>query len=222
MNSLGNTLYVTRGETFVLGRSICKSNGYTPYVLSSNVQNPYIVITVQSDNFRTDKGYKHTFWLDISDYLSFTLKQVVALTTASLLSSDIGYNTAQYCVYEVPDDTQDSGYAYYYSADGTTLTEYEGFIFKKVFTAQETSEWIERQYLYNIKLIGGITTTETLTGLYQSVFPDYELPSAESIMYEQIKKIRPDLVEGIDYNKPIATITTQEVLQRTSKIIVRI
>ncbi len=222
MKSLGNTLYITRGETFVLGRSVCKSNGYTPYVLSSNVQNPYIVITVQSDNFKADGSYKHTFWLDISDYLRFTITNVVPLTTALLSNSDIGCGTAQYCVYEVPDDNQDSGYAYYYSADGKNLTEYEGFNFKKVFTAQETSEWIEQQYLYNIKLIGGVTTTETLTGLYQSTFPDYKLPSAESTMYEQIKKVRPDLVEGIDYNKPLATITTQEVLQKTSKIIVRI
>ncbi len=221
MNSLGTTLYVNRGETFILGREVFRSDGYTPYVLSANIPNPYILITVQSDNFRTDKGYKHEFWLNIDHYPAFQTRTPVTILKSSLDGDETGAGTSYYCLYKVADSSQDCGYTFYYSLGGSILYEYEGFKFKKIFTEQVTSEWIEKQYLYNVKLVGGNTMNDLLTGLYESVFPGLTVPDSESEMYKKIKKVKPRLVAGLDWRKPLASITTQEILQKNSKIIVR-
>ena len=72
MKTLGKTIIVNRGETFVLSRKVFKDDGITPYVLSTSIVNPYLIITVSSSTYRVNGGYKTNFWLDLSTYPSFS------------------------------------------------------------------------------------------------------------------------------------------------------
>ena len=61
MKTLGKTIIVRRGETFILSRKVFKADG-SPFVLSKSIVNPYLIITVSSNTYRLNGGYKMNYW----------------------------------------------------------------------------------------------------------------------------------------------------------------
>lgn len=226
MRTIGKTIIVHRGETFKLKRAVYKEDGVTPYVLSMNVENPYLIITVSSNNYKVDGKYKLNSWLDLSSYPSFRRTNAEYLAISYITPISPNYNDLPYgynsdgkdCIFYTQDSYGNKEYWYY---DGSVYKEYD-FTFSKQFLNIHTSQWIESQYLYEFRIVGGKRTDEYLSSLYDSVYPDRTYkPSGNFELYKEIKKCNPELVKGIRPSAPLVNFSTQDILQKPEIIIVK-
>jgi hypothetical protein len=180
MRVFNHELTVRRNETFTLDKIIQNRDG-SPYIITSEMQNPYFVITVSSTLYPTDDGYVYHAWLpyggprfhttvpinigDFTNKIGDKLYPNGFETLPGLLS---GYINGKSITFE-PDDAlfyyEDASgnrtYKYpYYEFDGKdsyTFKEwrdYECRIIHK-FLQQYTRDWIEHSYYYNIELVDG-------------------------------------------------------------------
>lgn len=228
MEALGKTLVVRRGEEFVYQREIVDDNGI-PYRLwglfpqrvgeerEYLINNPYLLIKIASTTYRQDGRYEMNYWLDISGYKKFEARhpEPVFVTneqvSAGTLPDGIGsYSTVYLFV--------DEGKNYY----GYNLTDakYEpySFTFTKHFLPVQTAAWVEQDYTYEISIKGGTLTSEYLTSLYVSLYSDKTPPTDNRTLYEKIKCIKPELVDGINYDAPIVAIDYDEIIQARSRL----
>ena len=70
MQLKGNEMTVTRGETFTIDRTIVNRDG-SPFVISSEWNNPYILITVSSSSYNQENRYVLNVWLSLKDVHTF-------------------------------------------------------------------------------------------------------------------------------------------------------
>lgn len=223
MKLLGKKLICNRGETFTFAQEIVDDDD-VPYMLSDTIENPYLLLTVRSDNFRQDGGYIKNFWIDLSSMPTFTYPECMDDTTISdeddIANIDEDYQG--YLVYE----TQLGKYYYYDSTiDETTeavkgWTEYS-FEFAKVFASTTTRHWLESTYFYSIKIVGGKLTYDVLKAIYVSLYPGYTVPVDNKTLYKEIKRIRPDLVKNIRYKQPLTSLSYVDDIQGSYKILVK-
>ena len=96
------------------------------------------------------------------------------------------------------------------------------FVFTKQFLEYQTRDWVESQYQYTFKLIGGQKTNDVLKGIYDSIYPYSPFrPTDNLTLYNEIKKCRPDMVRNIRPSAPLANYTTEDILQRPEKLIIK-
>lgn len=221
MRTLGRKIIVHRGETFTLTRKVFKDDGVTPFVLAKSITNPYLIITVSSNTFRVDGKYRLNSWLDLSTYPSFRRS-----TPEYKSSEDITNNVAPAspdndgagCIYYTQDT---AGTKYYYYWNGTEYKDYS-FVFRKQFLNVHTRDWIESQYQYEFRLVGGQKTQPLLLDMYKGIYPDRMwIPSDARTLYEEIKKCRPDFVKNIRWSAPLANFFTEDILQRPELLIIK-
>lgn len=226
MRTIGKTLVVHRGETFKLARKVYKDDGITPFVLSDAITNPYLIITVSSSNYHVDGKYKLNSWLDLSTYPSFRRVTPEYIETNYVTPSDPLYNTlpAGYnpdgrdCVFYTQDSEGTKEFWYYTNGK---YKEYK-FAFYKQFLNVHTSQWIESQYLYEFRLVGGQRTDVYLSSLYDTVYPDRAYkPTDNMTLYNEIVKCNPDLVKGIRPTAPLVNFFTEDILQKPQKLIIK-
>lgn len=99
------------------------------------------------------------------------------------------------------------------------------FSFDVTFDLQPlyTQRYNDGNYTYEVRLISAQETTkEVLTDMYKAVFgvnPD-EL-TAPQYLYERIYEVRPGLLKGINYEAPICKYTTDWVIQKLERLIVK-
>lgn len=65
-----NELTILKGETFALNRTIENENG-TPYIVSSELNNPYFLITVTNNLYDEVGKYVYNKWLPLDNFLRF-------------------------------------------------------------------------------------------------------------------------------------------------------
>lgn len=215
MKVLGKSIIVRRGETFVLSRKVFKDDGKTPFVLPLSIQNPYLVISVTSTAYNVEGRYKCNYWLNLEKYPKFQSSTPILLTTEQFNSNTLpaGY-TATSNIY-----TYDRNY-YMYSSDNKYVAY--SFVFTKQFLEYQTRDWVESQYQYTFKLIGGQKTNDVLKGMYDSIYPYRPFKPTDNLtLYNEIKKCRPDMVRNIRSSAPLANYTTEDILQRPEKLIIK-
>lgn len=78
MKSFNNELIIHRGETFTMDKTIQNKDG-SPYIISSELENPFFVITVTSTRYQQEGRYTHVKWLDLKDFPRFKVTQPVDL-----------------------------------------------------------------------------------------------------------------------------------------------
>ena len=78
MKSFNNELIIHRGETFTMDKTIQNKDG-SPYIISSELENPFFVITVASTRYQQEGRYTHVKWLDLKDFPRFKVTQAVDL-----------------------------------------------------------------------------------------------------------------------------------------------
>ena len=220
MKTIGNNIVVTRGEVFVLARDIVYNNG-APYVLRSQLENPYLLITISSNTYRLAGRYFKRYWLDLSEYPKFDTTEVKDITLQQLTNHELpeGYS-ASTCIYRYLSAEGESTYYRYVgqSPDGT-YEEYS-FSFIQTFLNSDTREWIESIYRYDIRIVSGETTQNYLTETYQTLFPDTPIPGTIEEMYKDICKVKPELLEYVCLSAPIVNYTTNDIVLSPSKLIV--
>lgn len=215
MKVLGKSIIVRRGETFVLSRKVFKDDGKTPFVLPLSIQNPYLVISVTSTAYNVEGRYKCNYWLNLEKYPKFESSTPILLTAEQFNSNALPAGcTATSNIY-----TYDKNY-YMYSSDNKYVAY--SFVFTKQFLEYQTRDWVESQYQYTFKLIGGQKTNDILKGMYDSIYPYRPFKPTDNLtLYNEIKKCRPDMVRNIRPSAPLANYTTEDILQRPEKLIIK-
>lgn len=215
MKVLGKSIIVRRGETFVLSRKVFKDDGKTPFVLPLSIQNPYLVISVTSTAYNVEGRYKCNYWLNLEKYPKFQSSTPILLTTEQFNFNTLPAGcTATSNIY-----TYDRNY-YMYSSDNKYVAY--SFVFTKQFLEYQTRDWVESQYQYTFKLIGGQKTNDVLKGMYDSIYPYRPFKPTDNLtLYNEIKKCRPDMVRNIRPSAPLANYTTEDILQRPEKLIIK-
>lgn len=215
MKVLGKSIIVRRGETFVLSRKVFKDDGRTPFVLPLSIQNPYLVISVTSTAYNVEGRYKCNYWLNLEKYPKFQSSTPILLTTEQFNSNTLpAVCTATSNIY-----TYNRNY-YMYSSDNKYVAY--SFVFTKQFLEYQTRDWVESQYQYTFKLIGGQKTNDVLKGMYDSIYPYRPFKPTDNLtLYNEIKKCRPDMVRNIRPSAPLANYTTEDILQRPEKLIIK-
>lgn len=222
MKVLGKSIIVRRGETFVLSRKVFKDDGRTPFVLPFSIQNPYLVISVTSTVYNVEGRYKCNYWLNLEKYPKFQS------------STPIPVKQTDFDAGKLPTGCTDSSNIYVYDGDYYRHITNEGntegigvyvpysFVFTKQFLEYQTRDWVESQYQYTFKLIGGQKTNDVLKGIYDSIYPYCTFrPTDNLTLYNEIKKCRPDMVRNIRPSAPLANYTTEDILQRPEKLIIK-
>lgn len=179
-----NELIVHRNETFTLDRYIVNKDG-TPYILSKEVANQWILVTVASSLYGQAGRYKNNWWLDLSEYPKFTettpipLDDLVTTRGGTTKAYPAGYPAGQVSAWLGDKQIADNDYHPYVFShkvnedtiqyrywNGSAYVPYE-FSFELVFTQEETREMVESEYLYSIFLVAGETVHDTLHTLCQ-------------------------------------------------------
>ena len=220
MRTRGNDIIVHRGESFTLDRTVVNRDG-SPYIVSSEYENPYVVITVSSTRYDLSDRYKINFWLDLSNLprfkntlpkqiASFNLNDAVTITDEGKVTDDVG----EY-LYYVDDITK----CKYFDSEGM-WHDYKFRIIKH-FTNYVTRDWIEQSYLYSIQLLEGESTEAYIRSAHKALFALEEV-SREPLqkLYDEIKLKNDKLLEGVDLSKPLSTIGVSQVLLEPNKLYV--
>lgn len=167
MKTVGLKIYITRGESFSIDFSVKDKTG-RPYVVLNKIQNPYLKITVASDKYSASKTYIKTWWLDLTNGYNENGEHILLPKFSSVEPKEVN------SINEVGNaDTDTEHYLYrvigdnkYYYNDGE-VKEYN-FRIVKTFLSGITSEWIEKRYTYDIKLVGGQTVVDYVQGLVRA------------------------------------------------------
>lgn len=68
MKTLGNDVYIQRGETWSLDFDVTNDAG-DPYQLLNQWNNPYLTITVTAARYEQGGDFRKTYWLDLSEQM---------------------------------------------------------------------------------------------------------------------------------------------------------
>lgn len=215
MKLLGDKIIVRKGEAFNLNLSIKDENG-VPYILLDSIPNPHICLSVNSNIYAQDGDYNFNTWINIDKYFKAKHSVIEQCTNNEVQN---GVELTDYRNGTICRTFNDI----YYSVTNGKFETYEFKVHKK-FLPLYTNKWIEGQYTYSISVVGGTLLTPILQTWYKQIYysgENVELPTDNKILYEKIKKCRPDLVEGIKYNNPFASISYMKPLIKEGKLIIK-
>jgi len=236
MKVYNNEITIARNETFTMDKYIQNRDG-SPYIVSSMLDNPYLLVSVASSKYSQTDRYIYNSWLDLSTAKRFTTTVPINALTLYPSATDwtgvelpSGYEGdedvtayANYAVFYLTDSDGATTYKYWVYDDRSidysgTWTDYE-FRFIKTFLQSVTKNWIEKTYYYNILLVAGTSTLETLTTLCSD--NDVDITDYEdnlTYMYDQLYAISEDIVEDINIEKPIVNYSAVYTILETTKM----
>lgn len=222
MRMLGQKMIVYRGETFKYCAKIYKSDNVTPFILMNDIPNPYLLISIASNNLTMKGKYLSKHWIDLSTYASFRENDPLLVEQRVIDSnskpSTYGKNDdGKDCVVYVQESNGNKSYYYWLN---NTYKEYS-FVFGTSFTNLETRNWIESKYSYELQLLGGDKTFDILLDMFNTIYPNAsEIPDDPRTLYEKIEKCRPDLVEKLCWSCPICNYYTVDIIRKPTELII--
>lgn len=195
MQLKGNEMTVSRGETFTIDRTIINRDG-SPFVISSEWNNPYILITVSSSSYNQENRYVLNIWLSLKDIPAFHNTTILEAKS----ENDI-----------------EAGAVYYYNGkyvylsnikDGNNMLEEYSLRIIYPFTHEITKEWVEQSYLYSIRLVAGTSVEQYVDAVYTSISGVIRdnLTHEEKIQY--ILNMDATKLEGINIERPLVSFDT--------------
>lgn len=179
MQTFNNEIVIHRNETFTIDKTVKNKDG-SPYCISSELNNPFFLISISTTRYYQQDRYVRNYWLNIDDdnfvprfkstipvdlhsirvssggrIMFDTFEEVTFPITAFIDDTEINYNYDQ-CVFYIEDDNGNRTYKYY---DGTSWNDYICKIILPI-TQQDTKNWIEQSYVYSIQLVSGTLATD--------------------------------------------------------------
>ena len=212
MRLKGNEMIVHRGETFTIDKVVVNRDG-SPFIVSSEYDNPHILISVSSTRYDLENRYKVNWWLDLKDSPRFLYTQPKKIT-----------------VFDITQTVDDQPGEYLYYVDDVTKCKYfdendewHDYEFRIIhhFVNSVTRDWVEQSYVYSIQLVSGNSTDEYIKNLYNAVFeiePDVDKTTEE--LYYELKNKDENLVENLDFTRPIVGFDVVQVILEPTKLTV--
>ena len=176
MRVYADRIQVERGEEWTYDVYFQNRDG-SPYIVSNKLTNPYILVTIASSKYTQNGRYIANFWSKVTDtYPTFYSTQpteiVADVATISDLGSPDDYGVdlpdgsgetyATYSVYKWTDKNGETHYLQWYKNVDADKWEYKEYSFHFViaFPTGITNEWIEQNYVFGVKLVGGTTNED--------------------------------------------------------------
>lgn len=224
---INNEIEIYRGEQFTLDFTVVNSDN-SPFILSDQYENPYLVITFSSTRQAQDGKFVLNEWLDLSNMPSFYVTQALPALYDDLFGNDtlypprdpegIQYSDEETAVYFC---MQNDEVKYrYYDPNVQAYKDYNMRI-QVPFSAQDTEIFTERNYEYGISLKCGNTIDEYIADLYTKyVKPIRAEDNTTLLKYERLSKSKPDIAEAIDTTSPIGEITESIIILSPTKFTV--
>lgn len=187
MRVFNHELTVRRNESFTLDKPVVNKDG-SPYIISSELINPYFLITVSSTLYQNEDSYNYHAWLPIELPRFYTTVPVrindftdndgdqLYFGFENMTGPPSGYIGDTLITYSGEPDNDSPCYDalfYYEEDDGSKIYKwwsgengwqnYECRIVHK-FLQSYTKDWIERVYFYNIDLVDGTADINAKAG----------------------------------------------------------
>lgn len=179
MQVRNNEISVQRGESWTMSKKIQNKDG-SPFIVSSELTNPYWLVTIASARYEQKDRYILNKWLELSNFPRFKYTQPIELAKYGLKFSD---NTLPFIDFDEDGDNNDfagdetSGYsniAIFYEKDSNGVISYKYWEYINniegdydgnwvdyecpivtTFSHKITNQWVEQNYYYSITLVTG-------------------------------------------------------------------
>lgn len=174
MQVFNNEIHMQQGEQITLTFNLRTKDG-SPYIVSSELKNPYYLLTIVSAHLAQQDRYVLNRWCKIASpndtpvafyctkpvettditNIPNGLSEAVQQEVASLASKGVTYDNYAVYAYTSNDKTK------YYRWDSTSVKaiEYEN-ILSVTFMPETTNEWTGRDFTYGIILVSGEADNE--------------------------------------------------------------
>lgn len=244
MQTYKNEIKVYRGETFTVDKILQNRDG-TPYIISSALQNPYILISVSNTQYAQENRYVKNYWLSLENFPRFESTHVFDIKELKLGadSEDVAYDTFEELSEDALENFEEIGQAIvqgylngkyvsidlagfavltdgtsykYWDADSKSLVDYECRIVK-TFSSDDTREWIAQNYLYSIQLVYGTSTLEYLTEQVLSFMPDFDNTDITVELLYRLLVVRGyEFPTNFEVTQPLLAMSGIPILQPTA------
>ena len=170
MKVYNNELYVSQGEEFTVDFEIQNPDG-TPYIVSSDIENPYFLVTFANSRYTQQNQYKLNLWLHMTQPRFKSTRAIKYPGTSWSTYPDVNYGDnneyANAALYYIGDD-----YRYFKftkpgdDAHQGTWLKYDGSHIRFTVESEDTMRWNEQEYLWGISLVDvdGFDVNEKPTG----------------------------------------------------------
>ena len=208
-----NELTILKGETFALNRTIENENG-TPYIVSSELNNPYFLITVTNNLYDEVGKYVYNKWLPLDNFLRFRKVKPILYTYDDWSELPAGYegNSEEYAneavFYRYRNGTPE--YKYFRYTGSPSQGNYAGvwvdykFEINTIFPYHITKDWNYGNMYYSIQLVSGNKVKDTLYELADI----YGLPH-----YSDLTTLYNELIDIDEIKDSLANISPVEPIQ---------
>lgn len=164
MRVYADRIQVERGEEWTYDVYFQNRDG-SPYIVSNQLTNPYILVTIASSKYTQNGRYIANFWNDATEaHHTFYCTQPIELSGSTMptpenglspeILADIQSKNQTFSTYAVYKWVDANGVAQYKYWNGTAYEDYD-FHFVMTFPTDITNQWIEQNYVFGIKLVGG-------------------------------------------------------------------
>ena len=214
MKILGDKLVLNRGESFKVAFNVKDASG-VPLVLPK-LNNPYLLFSVASERYEQHARVAYNYWTDYANVLQFE-RTTPENFPGNLIPSELpqGYNADTTVWYQVVDGGNAREYYYW---DGSRFVPYS-FVVERQFYSYDTINWVDKNYTYEIRIVDGEPMNVILTGIWNSLY-DGTPPQDNKTLYDEIYRMRPDLVKGLNYAAPLGTLSVSILIQSPKRLIV--
>lgn len=246
MRSFNNDVEISRNEPFSIDRIIKFTDG-SPYIVSSELRNPYFLVSVSTTQYEQANRKVYNKWLDLKDFPRFT--NTVPVDLKSLLSEPNGlpqYNsfddiTSPIEVDGVPNVLAhgyvDNNHIYYEPQDAVFYIENENEekIYKywsvdgwkeytcrivTVYDTEITSQWVGQNYLYSIDLVSGQAMREYLEYLADENNVMFDEFTSNEEIYDILNNKGVVLIEKNKLDRKLVKIDMFKPILKPKKLIV--
>lgn len=203
MKTLGNDIYIRRGETWSLDFEVVNSKG-EPYMLFSEWKNPFLVITVASARYDQKGDFRRTWWLDLDNSWKQNADGTMSIVPIKRFAEtnavytrlfDVGQILADYEGQITLDNIEN-----YLFFNGTDYKYLNGEIWEtynfRIIKQFNTKDWIEQNYLYDIRILAGERVDEHIHGVLtqQGATDIPALPWADEVTVVQLARITDETI----------------------------
>ena len=169
MRVYADRIQVERGEEWTYDVYFQNRDG-SPYIVSNQLTNPYILVTIASSKYTQNGRYIANFWNNVTEaYKTFYCTQPIELSGTTMptpanglspeIQDDIDAKNQTYSTYAVYKWVDTNGVAQYKYWNGTAYEDYD-FHFVMTFPTDITNQWIEQNYVFGVKLVAGTANAD--------------------------------------------------------------
>lgn len=227
MEFVGNKAIMQQGEDFVIDTVISQSSSeYIPYVVSKQLDNPHLVLTVASTKFNKTDRYVESWWQDLSNEPRFnytrpfgiidefdkdptSFANLLEKITDKTLSADISDDEPMERLYQYKVDNK---FRYCYTTDKVDIVvgydlrvrfNIPAFLSGKPISAG-TGNWTPQEFMYQITLVSGQLMTDTLIeaiDCYRNINWDSNMPRIDDEKYPTLLSYKDALEKYLESNQ---------------------